>query len=149
MILAWNLQVWGDRIPGYDEQGWIDFYQRALAANYSTYEPGAELVWAIESDGNCLGSIALVGEDDLPDFLDLTPWMAAFVVDPQLRHQGIGKQVVELFEQWCAQQKITRLYLWTDTYADWYRTLGYHDIATTPLADIEAVVMAKDLPALP
>lgn len=148
-ILEWNLEVWGERIPGYDRQGWIDFYQRAMSANYERFEAGAELVWCIEVDQRCVGSIALVGEDDLPDFLDLTPWMAAFVIDPSLRHQGIGRTVVETFEQWCVDHGVTRLYLWTDTYADWYRTLGYNDIARTRLADIDVTVMAKDLLALP
>lgn len=144
-VLEWNLQVWGDRIPGYDAAGWRAFYERSMAAQYDRFEPGAELVWVIEVDAAIVGSIALVGEDDLPDFLDRTPWLAAFVVDPTIRHQGLGREVVAIFEQWCRDHQVERLYLWTDFYADWYRKLGYQEIATTRLADIDAVVMVKDL----
>lgn len=148
-ILDWNLQVWGERIPGYDRAGWRAFYQRALSSDYSRFLPGSELVWGIEIDANLVGSIALVGEDDLPEFTELTPWMAAFVIDPSLRHQGIGREVVGLFEQWCIDHDITTLYLWTDQYSRWYQSLGYREIARTRLAEIDAVVMTKDLHALP
>lgn len=144
-ILAWNLEVWGERIPGYDEQGWRDFYGRAMVARYDRYQPGAELVWGIESEHRLIGSIALVGEDDLPDHLDKSPWMAAFVIDPALRHQGFGRDVVRVFESWCLEHDVSTLYLWTDTYADWYRSLGYSQIGVTQLAHISAVVMSKEL----
>lgn len=143
--LTWSLQAWGERIPGYDRVGWSAFYRRALTADYEQYRPGAELVWVIEIDGHCVGSIALVGEDDLLDFTDCTPWLAAFVINPALRHQGIGSRVVEEFEAMVRRFGIVRLYLWTDTYGDWYRKLGYEEIGRSQLADITAVVMAKDL----
>lgn len=143
--LTWSLQAWGERIPGYDEAGWRAFYHRALQARYDRYEPGAELVWVIEIDGQCVGSIALVGEDDLEDFTNCTPWMAAFVIDPALRHQGVGRKVVSIFEEQVRALGIEHLFLWTDLYADWYQTQGYRPIGESNLGEINAVVMEKEL----
>lgn len=143
--LAWSLEVWGERIPGYDHAGWRAFYQRALKASYDRYQPGAELVWVIEMEGRCVGSIALVGEDDLEDFTECTPWMAAFIIDPALRHQGLGRKVVAIFEEKVKALGVGHLYLWTDTYADWYSTQGYRTIGNSRIGQIDAVVMEKSL----
>lgn len=144
LALEWNLQVWGERIPGYDRAGWVAFYQRAMTAHYDAYLPGEELIWLVELDGKCVGCIALVGEDDLVG-IEFTPWMAAFVIDPTIRHQGIGRRVVELFESQCRHFGIERLYLWTDNYAKWYSSQGYQELLRTKAGEIEAIVMAKDL----
>lgn len=142
-VLEWNLQVWGARIPGYDEAGWRAFYDRCLAADYTAYDGESELAWAIFDGDTLVGSIALVHEDDLPDYLHLTPWLAAFVIDPQVRHRGIGRRVMEHFEQMVRDYGITRMYLWTDHYADWYLSLGYELLAHDRIADIDMDVMVK------
>lgn len=144
-ILVWNLEVWGSRIPGYDPSGWRAFYERCLAADYRDYDGTSELAWAILEDGFLVGSIALVHEDDLPQYLHLSPWLAAFVVDPQLRHHGIGRRAMAAFEDMVRGYGITRLYLWTDHYTHFYRSLGYQVLAHDRIADIEMDVMAKDL----
>lgn len=142
--MAWNLQVWGERIPGYDTAAWQAFYERALNADYEHFRPGDELIWIIEVDSQCVGSIALVTEDDLPD-IDYSPWMAAFVIDPDQRSRGIGTEIVAIFEEQCRSLGINRLYLWTEDLGDWYRSLGYHDLSRLQFGEIDATVMAKDL----
>lgn len=144
-ILAWNLQVWGERIPGYDVVGWRAFYERSLTANYEAFDGASELVWAVVDGERLIGSIALVHEDDLPDFTHLTPWMAAFVIDPTVRHQGIGTEVVAIFEGLVRDYGVQRLYLWTDLYAQWYARLGYQILQHARIGEIEMDVMAKDL----
>jgi GNAT superfamily N-acetyltransferase len=145
LILQWNFRVWGDRIPGYDLEGWRAFYDRALSHAHDGYQ-GEELVWAIlDGSDRCLGSIALVQEDDLEGFDDLTPWIAAFVIDPELRHKGLGRAVVEMVEAWSRVQGIHTLYLWTDIYAPWYASQGYSEVAKTKVGEIDAVVMKKEL----
>jgi GNAT superfamily N-acetyltransferase len=144
-VLLWNRQVWGDRIPGYDETGWREFYQRCRHGDYSSFHPDAELAWALFEEEDLVGSIALVYEDDLASFSHLSPWMAAFVIAPELRHQGRGRAIVSEFESLCRQYGVERLYLWTDIYSDWYRSLGYYVIEHSSTGEIELDVMAKSL----
>jgi N-acetylglutamate synthase-like GNAT family acetyltransferase len=144
-LLAWNLQVWGERIPGYDVAGWRAFYQRCLAADYRHYSQTSELTWVIEIGGACVGGISLVYEDDLPDFTHLSPWLAAFVIDPGLRGRGIGTEAVRLFESMVRGFGITRLYLWTDSETHWYEGLGYSVMERSRVGDIEMDVMVKEL----
>lgn len=144
-ILAWNLDVWGERIPGYDAPAWRAFYERCLVADYDRYDGASELAWVLVREGHAIGSIALVHEDDLPEFIHLSPWMAAFVIDPALRGQGIGRGVVAEFERVVRGYGISTLYLWTDSLADWYRQLGYHVLAHGRIGEIEMDVMAKAL----
>lgn len=144
-ILDWNLQVWGERIPGYDADGWRAFYERCLLSRFDVYDGLSELAWVIRREGRNIGSIALVHEDDLPAYQHLSPWMAAFVIDPALRHSGIGRRVVATFEDRCRQYGIHRLYLWTDQYTDWYRSLGYEVLAHDQIGAIQMDVMVKDL----
>jgi GNAT superfamily N-acetyltransferase len=143
--LRWNLQVWGDRIPGYDEAGWRAFYERCRQGEYSTFGTDAELAWALFDGDTLIGSIALVSEDDLPSFSHLSPWMAAFVIAPDFRHQGRGRAIVDEFESLCREYRVETLYLWTDLYTDWYQSLGYHVIEHSSIGEIELDVMAKNL----
>lgn len=144
-ILEWNLQVWGERIPGYDRAGWRAFYERSLASDYSRYDGASELVWAVLADEQLVGSIALVHEDDLPDFTHLSPWLAAFVIDPQVRNRGIGRRVMQRFESRVREFGLDRLYLWTDAHERWYLDQGYAVVERGSLASIELSVMSKRL----
>lgn len=144
-ILQWNLQVWGTRIPGYDEEGWRQFYERAKTANYAEYDGESELVWALFEKDALVGSIALVHEDDLPDFVAYSPWLAAFVIDPAKRHQGIGRHVVAQFEELSRSFGIAELFLWTDHYTHWYQTQGYTVLTHSRIGEIELDVMHKIL----
>jgi N-acetylglutamate synthase-like GNAT family acetyltransferase len=144
-ILQWNLDVWGTRIPGYDQAGWRAFYERCLLSDYEHFDGESELAWVIIYEGEAIGSIALVHEDDLPAFEHLSPWLAAFVIDPQRRHQGLGRAVVHDFEEMVRALGMSTLYLWTDVYTDWYRSLGYSVVEHSTIGEIDMDVMVKEL----
>jgi GNAT superfamily N-acetyltransferase len=143
--LQWNLQVWGERIPGYDQAGWRAFYERCRLGDYTTFGEDAELAWALFDGQTLIGSIALVHEDDLPRFGHLSPWLAAFVIAPEFRHQGRGRAIVEEFESICRGYGVETLYLWTDVYTEWYQSLGYRVIEHSSIGEIALDVMAKKL----
>ena len=64
-------------------------------------EPGSrDVTWiayegAIADERSLLGSVSLVGSDDLPGFEQLSPWLASLFVNPRARNTGLGGRLVD------------------------------------------------------
>jgi GNAT superfamily N-acetyltransferase len=78
---------------------------------------------ALEGE-RCVGTISIF-VDDLPARPDLTPWLAAFFVDPFFRNRGIGGALMERLLEVARELGIRRLYLHTETAAGYYRCRGW------------------------
>lgn len=145
-VLSWALELWGDHYPNYTRQDWADFYSLSVRADYGTWKgDGQELVYVAMRDGDVVATIGLVDFDELEEFRELTPWIAAFIVNPEFRGQGIGGQVLELLENSARALGIKVLHLWTEDQADFYRKRGYRLIAASRLGSLSIDVMAKRL----
>ncbi len=73
-------------------------------------------------DKKVIGTINFIINDD-SDRPELTPWLAALIVKPNLRKQGIGSQLVNALLNKAKDLHIKKVYLGTDN-PDFYTNLG-------------------------
>lgn len=73
-------------------------------------------------DGKPIGTVNLV-ENDNDERQDLTPWLAALLVVPEARGNGVGTRLVRSLLKEAAVLGIPRLYLGTDI-PEYYTRLG-------------------------
>lgn len=145
-VLSWALELWGNRYPNYSRQDWANFYSHSVRSDYGKWQgDGQELVYIAVQNGDVVATIGLVDFDELEEFRELTPWIAAFIVNPEFRGQGIGGQVLELLENKASSLGIEVLHLWTEDQANFYRKRGYRLIAASRLGSLSIDVMAKRL----
>ena len=146
--LSWSLAFWGNRIPGFSASDWVAFYEQAGSADYANWDPAGTdqaLIYLAVIDHEVVGAIALVDFDDLEAFRHLKPWVAAFIVNPELRHSGLGTQILALLEGTARTLGIDRLYLWTEDQTAFYQKRGYRFEAHTSLEQLFFDVLSKDL----
>jgi GNAT superfamily N-acetyltransferase len=75
-------------------------------------------------DGEPLGTASLVAHD-LPERVDLSPWLAAVYVAPEFRGQGIGSALVRAVMDAALALGVEVLYLFTPDKARFYGRLGW------------------------
>jgi len=144
--LAWALDLWGDHLPNYTRQDWSDFYANSSQSDYGTWKgDGQELVYLAKRGTDLVATIGLVDFDDLEEFRHLSPWVAAFIVDPQLRGQGIGGHVLTLLEEKAQSLGIELLHLWTEDQSAFYGKRGYRQLASSKFGDLNIEIMQKRL----
>ena len=143
-VLAWALDLWGDHIPNYSPQDWMDFYSNSIKSDYDSWVgQGQELVYLAKHGQKVVATIALVDFDELEEFRHLKPWIAAFIVNPQMRGAGIGTQILELLEDEARSLGIEVLHLWTEDQSEFYLKRGYQIVALTKLGALDIFVMRK------
>ena len=64
-------------------------------------------LWMAEADGKIAGFIAVVGIDDKNAQLR---W---FLIEPEFRGQGLGRQLVSEVIMYCRRKNFERIFLWT------------------------------------
>ena len=72
--------------------------------------------------GNPVGTVNLVANDN-EERPDLAPWLAALLVVPEHRGQGVGSNLVRALLKEAARLRVRQLYLGTDI-PDYYAKLG-------------------------
>jgi predicted N-acetyltransferase YhbS len=72
--------------------------------------------------GNPVGTVNLVANDN-EERPDLEPWLAALLVVPEHRGQGVGSKLVRALLKEAARLRVRQLYLGTDI-PDYYARLG-------------------------
>ena len=146
LALSWALDLWGDHIPTYSRQDWANFYSTAREPNFKAWSGGGqELIFIAKRGEEILGTISLVDFDDLEEFRHLSPWIAAFIVNPHMRGTGIGTQILDLLEIRATDLGISTLYLWTEDQSTFYAKRGYELLASSLVGDIAIDIMRKKL----
>lgn len=144
--LSWALELWGDHIPNYSRQDWVNFYRNAIDANYESWiGEKQELVYIALHDHEIVGTISLVDFDELEEYRHLTPWIAAFIVDPERKGTGIGSKMLASIEEKAQLLGISSLHLWTEDQADFYRKRGYEFVTSGELGKLRFDIFKKDL----
>lgn len=146
-VLQWALKLWrSSTIPGFSQENWTNFYHRAESANYGTWHGNdQELIYIAKFGEEVVGTIALVSFDDLEEFRHLSPWVAAFIVNPELRGQGFGTLILSAFEKEAKSLGVERIYLWTEDQTSFYKKRGYEIITSSSWARLTFDVLKKDL----
>jgi N-acetylglutamate synthase-like GNAT family acetyltransferase len=92
-----------------------------------------------------VGTIGLVDFDELEEFRHLSPWIAAFIVNPHVRGEGAGTKILTLLEEKARSLGIDVLHLWTEDQRAFYSKRGYQLLASTKLGFLDIDVMQKRL----
>jgi len=79
------------------------------------------------------------------EFRHLTPWVAAFIVKPELRGSGIGTQMLALLEAKARMPGINKLYPWTEDQTAFYKRRGYRFEASSCLGPPGFDLLSKAL----
>jgi RimJ/RimL family protein N-acetyltransferase len=145
-VLSWALDLWGDRYPNYSPLDWANFYSQSTFSNFESWEGnGQELVFLAKRGEELVGTISLVDFDDLEEFRHLKPWIAAFIVNPKLRGEGIGTEILNILEEKAALFGIDILHLWTEDQSAFYNKRGYGILTSLRLGNLDIDVMQKSL----
>lgn len=119
-LAKWHQDEWSYLNPGEDLVARISRMQPFLNEDFipSTF---------IARDEALLGSAAIVLRD-LKTEPQLTPWLASVYVRPDVRKQGIGRQLVLHVMQQARNEGIDYLYLYTPNQEHFYIKLGWSTI---------------------
>ena len=81
-------------------------------------------------NGECVGTVSLVS-NDLKSRGDLTPWLAALYIREEDRGQGYGQELIEKAIETARELGFRKLYLRTETAADYYKKVEWKKIDET------------------
>ena len=82
---------------------------RELSEFMAGFQPQRDGFWAIASRGTLVGAVAIDGRLRESEGARLR-W---FIVDPDFRQQGIGRQLLDRAVQFCRTAECRRVFLWT------------------------------------
>jgi GNAT superfamily N-acetyltransferase len=133
-LAKWHFAQWGSMNPA-------NAIERRLAAFQEHLQPGRvpQTFIALEGD-RLLGSASLVSTD-LPQRLDLYPWLASVYVDPAERNRGIGSRLVNRVVEEARSLGFPRLFLFTPDRAKFYAGLGWQKIEDSDWNGLPVTVM--------
>jgi GNAT superfamily N-acetyltransferase len=135
----WCLDEWSTAWPEDTEETYLAHY-RATATN----PDGLPLVLAAIEDGDLVGVVTLVEDDELPDAKE-SPWLAACVVSPTRRGCGVGRDLVLACEEQARRRGFRHLHLFTWSEVEWYEQLGWRVLREVEFAGRRTTVMQRDL----
>lgn len=130
--LEWSIQLWGQGRSEFSADDWHRFYSNSMQSDYNNWDLNGfdqeHLFMAIRKSGDkseVVASIAICDFDDLEEYRQFKPWIAAFIVREDLRGSGIGSCVLKLAESKAISYGINEIYLWTEGEKNFYGKRDY------------------------
>lgn len=116
--LRWR--EWGHAPEPEDRAWWVDVTAREAGRD------GLPITWvATDERGDALGAVGL-GEFDLEERGDRTPWVLGMIVRPDCRGMGVGRLLLTHLEAWARMHDYTQLWVANEGPAiDFYRKCGW------------------------
>ena len=120
---------WGDE-PGREELSWWVDVTAAEAG-----QRGLPVTWvAVDEGGEAAGAVGL-GEFDIAERRDRSPWVLGMVVWSASRGRGVGRLLLSRLEQYAAGQGFPRVWVATgDPAVGFYRRCGWAEAERLPPA---------------
>lgn len=97
------------------------------AALHGRQRDALPLTFVAMTGEQCIGTVSLVA-NDLKARQELTPWLASLYVRPDLRGQGVARQLIDHVVETAAALGFGTLYLRTESAAAYYTRLGWRKI---------------------
>ena len=116
---------------------------RALVAA-SNAAIGPPQCFVLLVDGTPVGTAGLI-VSDLPSRPELTPWLAAVYVPPQMRGRGYARDLIRTVETAATRAGFDHLWLCTFDAEGLYAKAGWRSVERLQLYDLPAVLMRRDL----
>jgi len=108
------------------EQGWdqtFDAYVAIPLAEFAKSHSSREQIWIVEKERRIMGSVAIVKYSDLQAQLR---WL---LLEPEVRGQGLGRELVMEALDFCRNAGYSTIFLWTvntlPATARLYKSLGF------------------------
>lgn len=122
-LLRW--QEWGQPPEPEDPEYWVDVTGAEAGRNT------LPVTWvAIGPDDEILGAVGL-GEFDIDERRDRSPWVLGMVVGPDERRRGVGRLLLAALADWAIQRGGQRVWVATGGPAvQFYRACGYEPLET-------------------
>ncbi len=140
-ITGWQIEHYAAEFPSFDHADWSAFYAPWVERD----EVRLPIMLAATSNGEIVGAVAIVDRDDLEDVDEYSPWIAALIVDPELRGHGTGSLLLSAALERCRREGIDRVYLWTHDQADWYRRLGWTEERRCDFRSVDITIFSRCL----
>jgi GNAT superfamily N-acetyltransferase len=99
---------------------------------------------ALDAAGQAVGAVGL-GEFDIAERRDRSPWLLGMIVAPPLRGRGVGGRLLRALEAWARERGDATLWVATGGPAvAFYRKCGWQAVETfTRPPDEEVVILKK------
>lgn len=129
VLAGWHAEEWGHL---YDPQVWNE--RIGVAEFLAMAQPGStDQTWVAfdgpaRTAGALLGSVSLLGTDDLPGFEHLTPWLASLFIAPAARGHRLGAALVERVLDHARAAGHVAVHLFTAGQEDYYLHRGWRTI---------------------
>lgn len=117
-VAQWHYQEWGALYPG----SVLKDFQADMEA--SLLADSIPQTWVLAEGEGVWGSVSIL-EKDLPNYPELSPWLANVYVEPSRRGLGYGQRLVKIAMAFARQLSLTPLYLYTPDQVQFYEKLGW------------------------
>ena len=139
-IIGWQIEHYREVFPSFDHADWTEFYRPHILG-----EPGERsTVLAAFRNDQLVGAVSVVERDDLDDCDQFTPWIAAMIVDPNLRGRGIGSVLLESALEFCRRALVPRVFLWTHDMSEWYQRIGWTEEETRNFRGVRITILSRE-----
>lgn len=114
-----RFREWGHPPEETDPQWWIEITRKEAGRT------GLPLTWvAVDVDGDAVGAVGL-GEFDIEERRDRSPWVLGMVVEPDHRSMGIGAMLMAKLEATVAELGYDRCWVATGQARAFYERIGW------------------------
>ncbi len=139
-LARWHVDEWGHL---YADEVWNLEIARREFANMTADCVPLTLLAINKLTDECLGSVSLIADDDLPGFQHLTPWLASLFVAPSYRGSGIARALITAVLEEAGRLNHERVYLFTAGQDAFYRERGWVELHRATAQGHDAVVMMR------
>jgi N-acetylglutamate synthase-like GNAT family acetyltransferase len=136
-IVSWVYAEWGHLMPDIPYPNLLSIFRERI---FPHRIPTAFI--ALKGD-EIVGTASLV-ENDLSTRSDLSPWLAAVYVIPEMRGMGVGTALVRAGIDEVEQLGLTRFYLITPDRASFYARIGWVKLEQTEYRGETVSIMAYE-----
>lgn len=141
-LAEWHVAAWAHLYPAWD--------LAAAVGEFAAMDTPGRIptTWVAFADGggrgvdDVLGSVSLIGDDELEGYRHVGPWLASLYVVPAARGRGVGAALTQLAVARARAFGVEVLHLFTAGQEAFYAALGWHVVGTAPAGDETATVMA-------
>ena len=136
-LVAWNSDYWSDRTPEVTSEQWRRSYEECVGTR------GREIPVTLVGleDGRVFGGVTIVKVDDIQDFPDYSPWIAALIVGETYRGKNLGLTLMDAALAKVRKLGYSEAFLWTDSRKEWYVRQGWYEIHHMTFGKVEASIM--------
>ena len=129
-------QEWGHAPEPERLEWWVDITAKEAGRDR------LPVTWvAIDEEWQAVGAVGL-GEFDIEERRDRSPWVLGMIVDPAQRNKGTGAKLMSALEAWAAGHGYSRIWVATGGRAvDFYRKCGWELAETFERASGEQVTV--------